>query len=506
MMQTNTVLEDILHCPNLPSLPAVAVRVIELTQDPDVSMDELAATIQNDQALAAKVLRTVNSSFYGLRERCASIRKAIVLLGLSPVKSLTLGFSLVSSVDSTLGPTFDFTSHWRRSLFAAVGAKLTAEAAGHDFADEAFLAGLLQDIGVVAMYTALGDAYLEIIERTQGDHAKLVRAELEALELQHPEVGAMLAQRWRLPNELVMPIRYHERPTAAPNEAAAIVRTVAMGNFACDVMSSENPVDARRRFYQRAESWFKLDTQACDALLCKINTQTEQMSEFFGLDTGEYMDNEEVLASAEQQIIALGREQRRGSFAVEKLEELLKDEIDRDAVTALPSRRGFEKTLELSFSAARDELSTLGLAQIAIGGIGDIRHQTGDEPADELVLAVVATLHKHFEPLGGIVCRLGGSVFSVIAPGISRREFVAHCEAAQSDIARAGPAWAFAAGAAGYHLTVSIGLAIRDPEDPASPASRGALLEAANTAVKAARLAGGSRLEIHGDRTTAEAA
>ncbi len=67
------LLEEILSCPSLPSLPAVAVRVIEMTQNPNVKLDELASVIQNDQGLSAKILRTVNSSFYGLRQRCSTI-------------------------------------------------------------------------------------------------------------------------------------------------------------------------------------------------------------------------------------------------------------------------------------------------------------------------------------------------------------------------------------------------------------------------------------------------
>ena len=92
------VLERILQCQTLPSLPAVAIRILELTSDLNVSIAELARTIENDQGLTAKILRTVNSSFYGLRKPCPTIHQAVVILGLSAVKSLALGFSLVTSI------------------------------------------------------------------------------------------------------------------------------------------------------------------------------------------------------------------------------------------------------------------------------------------------------------------------------------------------------------------------------------------------------------------------
>ena len=96
------VLEKVLSCHKLPSLPAVAMRVVELTQDQKVSMRALAETIQNDQALTAKILKTVNSSLFGLRQKCSSINQAIIMLGMSAVKTLALGFSLVTAIkDST---------------------------------------------------------------------------------------------------------------------------------------------------------------------------------------------------------------------------------------------------------------------------------------------------------------------------------------------------------------------------------------------------------------------
>ncbi|MEM7622799.1 MAG: HDOD domain-containing protein, partial [Planctomycetota bacterium] len=271
MITNAPTLEELLACPTLPSLPAVALQVIELTSDDNVSMDELASTIQADQALAAKVLRTVNSSFYGLRERCASIRKALVLLGLSPVKSLTLGFSLVNAVNTDDERGFDYVDYWRRGLFTAVGARVLSDAAGLDTADEAFLAGLLQDIGMIAMLEALGPEYAEIVATTEGDHSKLARAELTAFDMQHPEIGAMLAQRWRLPDQLSIPIRYHEKPSAAPNEGAKLVYAVALGNIACSVLSDEDPTPATRRLYQRAEQWFRLTTDQCNDALQRIN-------------------------------------------------------------------------------------------------------------------------------------------------------------------------------------------------------------------------------------------
>ena len=106
-------LEKVFACPNLPTLPAVAMKVLELTNKPDVQLKEVAAVIEHDQAIATKVLRTINSSFYGLSRRCVSIQQALALLGLQTVKALVLGFSLAKSLDGGGGKdvSFDFMTY-----------------------------------------------------------------------------------------------------------------------------------------------------------------------------------------------------------------------------------------------------------------------------------------------------------------------------------------------------------------------------------------------------------
>ena len=171
------IIEKVLSCPRLPSLPAVAMRVIELAQKPDVSVNEIAQTITNDQALATKVLRTVNSPFYALRKPCSSINQAIVMLGLSAVKTLALGFSLVSAVqEKTAG--FDYQVYWQRCLVSGVAAKCIAGEAKCGSDEEAFLGGLLQDVGMVALYQALDTEYLAIVAGTANDHRALAKAEM----------------------------------------------------------------------------------------------------------------------------------------------------------------------------------------------------------------------------------------------------------------------------------------------------------------------------------------
>src|SRR5690606_30751876 len=111
-----------------------------------------------------------------------TIKQAIVVLGLSTVKSLTLGFSLVSSVDLKDKEGFDHNEYWRRGLFTAVAAREIAKIGCPDFQDEAFLGGLLQDVGMVALYETLGERYVRVLEQIGGDHRKLAGFESAEFE------------------------------------------------------------------------------------------------------------------------------------------------------------------------------------------------------------------------------------------------------------------------------------------------------------------------------------
>src|SRR5580658_7949316 len=111
------------QCSNLPSLPAIAMQVLELAQKVDVDIAEIARIISKDPALSGKILKTVNSSFYQRSQHVSTISHALVILGLQSVKTLVLGFSLVTSLEKNKGKGFKHLNYWRRSIYAATAAR-----------------------------------------------------------------------------------------------------------------------------------------------------------------------------------------------------------------------------------------------------------------------------------------------------------------------------------------------------------------------------------------------
>lgn len=174
--QTSISLEQILSHGSVPTLPVVAMQLLQMTSNPDVSLKEIAGLIQSDPGLASKVLKTVNSSFYGLPKPCPSIERAIVILGLKAIKSLLLGFSMVN-LTKDMGEQLDLGDFWKHTILAAVGARQIAQDIGMPEPDEVFAAALMQDIGVLAMLAVCTEQYAPLIIETRGNHAKLLDLE-----------------------------------------------------------------------------------------------------------------------------------------------------------------------------------------------------------------------------------------------------------------------------------------------------------------------------------------
>lgn len=486
------LLTDILNCPSLPSIPAVAAKVIELTADPDVQMCELASQITIDQALASKVLRTVNSSFYGLRKRCTTIEKALILLGLAPVKSLVLGFSLVSAFSEDESDGFDYKAYWTRGLHSAVAAKLIADEVNHkDNADECFLTGLLQDIGMIAMHRALRDRYLEIVNQSADDHTKLARIELEAFDLQHATVGATIAEHWRLPLEIVVPLKYHERPTACPTEYARSARCVALANLVHNVLIAESPTEPLRQSYQRAHSWLGIKQSRVDEIIEETGHAARQFASVLEVEVEEIDAPAEILARAERQHIDLTRDELAGSYAANEVASQAGD-ASRDSLTGVLNRDGFKNAIGQVYSAVKPGEVDITVVQTVISGLESVAQKHGDQVRENVIIGIANLMVRQFEPLGGAVCRLSAEAFGVVLPEIDALTAQQTADACKESFANAVDSWIPGVTDISTDARIHIGLATLDKETALILVSPEKLVLASSRAVQSARTEKGS--------------
>ncbi len=191
--------------------PLILTRILELTSRPDVAIEKIELVLSSDAAMAAKVLKLSNSAFYGRSRNIASIREAIVLLGIHAIRSLVVasGTHSLYSSGSALHRLKDMM--WEHSLASAIFCKMLARHQGNFPPEEAFLAGLLHDIGKLVVLERFPEKYAEILQNTELTTHEALQREKEVFGFSHAEVGAALVNHWLLPENLVEAIGRHHQ-------------------------------------------------------------------------------------------------------------------------------------------------------------------------------------------------------------------------------------------------------------------------------------------------------
>jgi diguanylate cyclase (GGDEF)-like protein len=474
------------------------MRVVELTGNDAVRVKDLADAIQNDQALAAKILKTVNSSLYAVRTRCSSINQAIVMLGMTAVKSLALSFTLVGAIRECQPGDFDMDDYWRRGIFTAIAARAIAAKAhlrSDPTPEECFLGGLLQDLGMLALYLTLGVPYLEVIDAAEGDHRKVTRIELKVLEVHHADVGAMLAKRWKLPETLVMPIKYHERPTAAPLEHTAVVRAVGLGNIAADVMMAQEPTAALRRFYDRAKAWFNFDTAQADEVLETISDSAREVRSLLNVPPSEIPDTSALIAEAKSRMQNLGvHGGEHGSQASPTGDTQTVDEL-----TGVASRLQFDRALVAAFEQTRSCGGPLSAAIFDVSALEEINQRYGREAGDTVLIGVAGRLERAVEAMGGLVARYDDGRFATIMPRTDRETAIRTSETARESVS--GEPFRLVAAKAGAPPTVkafvTVGVATVDDVMIQRFENPGDLMNLVEQTAKTAKKTGGNAMRVY---------
>ena len=263
----------------LPSLPAVVVELLESMDDDGAGMQQLAAKLSRDQALVAKVLRVANSSFYGLQGKVDSIADAVVVLGLRGVRTLATAAAVTNVFASTTSDDYDFRLFWRHSIATALCAREIAIALRLNEGN-AFTAGLLHDIGRLALASCFPRHFAAVIACRKAGDITWRQAEQQVLGLDHAELGQMLTERWRFPVAMSSAIGAHHTPAHAGDPLVAVLHVADVLAHALDLAGDTSgqvpPIDqsawelldmSENRWHElfaRVESQF---ASACETLV-----------------------------------------------------------------------------------------------------------------------------------------------------------------------------------------------------------------------------------------------
>lgn len=274
----------------LHSSPTVALRVMELTRDPEFPMDEVANCLELDPALSTAILRLINSSYYGLADDVTNLRHALTYLGRRSLRLSVLSFGLVKTLVSGAPARFHM-QYWKRSLTMAAAARECAKLVDGNKVDPdtAFAAGLIADLGMLAMAQLETEAYLEIAD--EPDHTiDLVQRERDTFGFDHIQVSTKLMQRWDLPKDLVDAVSNHHTylPVSSPlNHVALVANLIAevIWTPVCPYMQPMQQVMYRQ---------LGMDIDDLISLVLATKQSIDESSGIFGVTLPGEIDAEEV--------------------------------------------------------------------------------------------------------------------------------------------------------------------------------------------------------------------
>lgn len=242
---------------HIATLPEITVRIIELVEDPTSTAQDLRHLIENDPALCARVLKVVNSSFYGMPGQIDSIERAVVLLGLNAVKNIAISASLTKLFHGgKLGASFSARDLWVHSAAVATAGRMLADRNHPELAEQAFLAGLMHDIGIMVELQLERNRFIDVLERVQPGADGLPQGGMRAAETElfgadHERFGEGLCKRWKFPPAIAAVCGYHHDPLAVEGDNRRLTAVVNLADqlaaraqlgFSLDVETQEtNP-------------------------------------------------------------------------------------------------------------------------------------------------------------------------------------------------------------------------------------------------------------------------
>lgn len=238
----------------LPSIPVVAAAVLNAVDDPNLSASSMAKLIERDPALTARTLAVANSPFYGFARRISTVELAVVMLGMTTIKEIVMSVILQRIFAHVKPALLDVRAFWRYSVFCGTTARTFARKLGYRVAGEAFVAGLIHDVGVLIEAQFFPKEFVALRELQATSGCSFVEAEYAVFSAAHTHIGAWFAAKWQLPKQLIDSTLWHHTPS--PPETAFLAATGDSQQTANDAAQTLTALVALSEFFA-ADMGFK---------------------------------------------------------------------------------------------------------------------------------------------------------------------------------------------------------------------------------------------------------
>jgi two-component system, cell cycle response regulator len=424
--------EKILGSSQLPTLPSVAMKLLELARDPETEFDDVIAVVKSDPAIMTKILKAANSSFFGFKSPVTSIERAVPLLGTTVVTTLALSFSLVDAAMASGPLAQHYTAYWKQSIVQAVSAEVLAEHYAKTLSSDCFLTGLLLDLGRLAILKTASQEYLPVLVDWESQGGSLPDLERARLGVDHVRIGVELMRKWKLPARLIEAVSRHHQPAERilaelTDDEAIGERVIATAAAVGDYFCTPDKGAALTRIEQFASKFFQMDRPAVEAYLTSTRERIARAGHLFSVSFEELGHSVDLMGEANEQLAQVALREHMASTRVELQREAIehaKQELEtknqelqeratRDPLTKLYNRAFFAEALAAAIGGASRSAGLLAVLFSDIDRFKQINDSYGHQFGDQ-VLCRVAQIHTEALRRSDIVARYGGEEFVVL--------------------------------------------------------------------------------------------
>jgi diguanylate cyclase (GGDEF)-like protein len=288
-------------------MPAATVRLLQLFSNPDTSLAEIVRILQSDPALAAKIVHASNTAHFSTGKKIADLHRAALVLGRKVITSLALSFSLAESSLRHGARAQEFREYWLQSIVQSTAMEVLSEKYAPTRTGEFVIAGLLMDIGRLALLSSAPDQYAVVLEEARRTPRLLHRLELEHLGTNHPQLSARFLSEWGMPDSLVRAVlEHHDSPFPAgmtdDSEAGLLAGAVRVAAAAGDYLCSPWRGPARVRLVELMRHYFRADEADSELFVSQVSRRADDAAELFNADAASLRSPLEIMALALQQL------------------------------------------------------------------------------------------------------------------------------------------------------------------------------------------------------------
>ncbi len=483
----------------LPTPPGVVLRLLELTRRTDVSVKEIADTIAMDPGLSAKILRFVNSPMAGVGREVTSLTQAVSLTGIRGVKMMALSFSVLSGGGAKICPGFDSHHFALQSLTCGVAARVLAALTKTGSAQEAFVGGLLSQLGRSALASGLPEVYAQVLASAEYIPRDLPALEEAALGGTYPQIGGQLLRAWGIPESLCRAVETF-RTLEDGGEATWLAQILEVAELAAGVVCP----DRRGRrleanvFLEAAHSRFGLEPDAGTAALAQVSAEVEQTRVMLELTKGRLLSGPEIETEIRERITELSMAMHLENQSMARQQEDLLRRATTDPLTGVGNRAAFDARLSLEIERLARSAAPLALLMIDVDKFKAFNDTHGHLAGDRVLQAVARVLDENIRKID-YLARFGGEEFAVVAPGTAAEGAVFLAERLRTSVQSLALQWE----GRDLKITISVGVGLLTEMTEVNAAAT--LIRAADEQLYAAKCAGRNQVAFAGPKRAARA-